>query len=92
MVLIQLQFALGITKSETAPSNVLSSDWVDRVAIGGYQFNELILDAHIASGIYNVFFVQYDPANGDVIASPYTQSKGKICYRAIYPLTENPCD
>jgi hypothetical protein len=87
-----LQFALGITKNDTAPTNVVKSGWVDRVAIGGDTSNALVLDGHIDSGIYNVFLVQYDPTNGKVIANPASQSKGKICFRAIYPLTENPCD
>ena len=86
------QFALGLSKSETAPTNVVDAGWVDRVAIGGNQANELSLDSHLISDHYNVFFVQYDPATGDVLADPSTQSVAKICYRGTYPLQDNPCD
>lgn len=89
---ILLQFALGLSRSETAPTNVVDAGWVDRVAIGGNQANELALDSHVISDHYNVFFVQYDPATGDVLADPSTQSVAKICYRGTYPLQDNPCD
>jgi hypothetical protein len=90
------QFALGITKSETAPKNIIDSAWVDRVAIGGNQGNDLVLDGHVGSDHYNAFLVQYDPATGEVVADVNGQAKAKICYRAIYPLggvhDPNPCD
>lgn len=70
----------------------MDAGWVDRVAIGGDQSNALVLDSHVISDHYNVFFVQYDPATGDVLPDPNTQSVGKICYRGTYPLQDNPCD